>query len=302
MILIVDGNNQAFVSNMSKSLSTGKGFPTQAIHGFFKALGLYNTTFQPKKFIVAWDGGNSDQRMELYPEYKAERKERKKDPMMEKKWEEFLQQAPVIKELLKNLGVIQLQGRGCEADDLIAVTAQSVAEQGQSVVIISSDKDFYQLISPFISIFSPMGTATNRHITNENMQEITGLRPDQWLEFRSMMGDKSDGIPGVNGIGEKTALGIMQKFGNVATFLQAIAEHDYKPSRYEKAFLKEGAGKDYTMSRKMMNLTAGQIAADVSLANMEVHPVDVNAAYSGFLKLEMAEIVANWDNWVKIFC
>lgn len=248
--ILIDGNNQTFVSNMAMSLSNRGGFPTQAIHGFFKSASGYKEDFGATQMIVAWDGEHSPERKRIFPEYKANRKAKKANPEMEIKLAEMRQQIPVIAEICSCLGWTQIVGG--EADDSIAMTANMLSDKGKDVVIVSSDKDFYQLVGAHVSIMNPMSIAEVRHITADNFEAVKGMKPEQWLGYRAMMGDKSDNIPGAAGVGEGTAKKIIEKFGTPENFKDAVESGRHVPSRFEKNLIKGWQG--YELSKCLMDL------------------------------------------------
>ena len=246
MILILDGNNIAFVCNTSQTLSSKKGFPTQAIYGFFESLYHYLDKFSPvDKVMIVFDGGHSIKRKKLYPAYKE--RDKTKD---EEKIKQLHLQMPKIKEMLLCFPIDYFELHNTEADDVIAIFAQETKEQ--DVVIVSSDKDFYQLINEDVSIYNPVSIAKVRYLNSSNFKRVKGLRPCQWLDYRSMTGDKGDNIPGCFGVGEKTALSIMQKFGSYRAFRKAIMDGQYSPNKFERKAFDDL--KSFELSKRLMDL------------------------------------------------
>ena len=161
-------------------------------------------------------------------------------------------QLPNIAIMAFQMGITQAQGAGVEGDDILGLTVKACEDQNQPSVIISGDADFLQLVSPLTSVYSPLQYAKPRHITYENMKDAKGLEPWQWLEYKALLGDKSDDIPGVDGVGKKTALSVLQRFGTVAAFNVAVAESKHKPNAYEKRILNGGAA--FQKAKSLMDL------------------------------------------------
>lgn len=299
MILIIDGNNLAFSSNMITRLHTKEGFPTQAISGFFNSLHAFARDFAPTKVFVAWDGGKSRKRMELCPEYKANREE--KTPQQEMSFEEFKLQTPLIKEALFYLGVYNCVGPGVEGDDLVAMLALSGQKLGLKVVICSSDADFLQLVSPDISVYAINGrgkSKEDRLTTIKNMAAKHGLEPGQWLDYKALLGDSSDNIKGVPGVGEKTAKKLLQTFGSIQNFItDQISEKPTKVGARERKIL------DYTelieRNIKMMDLT--KPAGNFSTVKLLRQKPNHNALRSFFKNYELKSIYLDFNAWLHDF-
>lgn len=169
---------------------------------------------KPTHLIVVWDGGLSGERMELLPEYKAQRPEMPPD---------LRDQLDQICGYLEAAGVAQYRGDGIEADDYIASLARHVAADGWSVVIASSDKDFMQLVSDRIGLLNPndkSGTVWGR----KQVLAKTGIEPGQVLDWLALMGDAVDNIPGVPGVGPKTAADLLKQFNSIEGMAARLGE------------------------------------------------------------------------------
>jgi DNA polymerase-1 len=293
VILAIDGNNVAFVANAISRLSTKNGFPTQGLFGFLKSLHHFASRFKPEKIFVAWDGGRSKRRMEICPEYKENRKE--KTPEQEMMFEELKMQFPVIKEAVLHLGLTSIFGWGVEGDDLIALLARKTAEMGKDIVIVSSDKDFLQLVNPQVSVYSATSRKV-RHITHENMKEVYGLSPEQWLDFRALVGDSSDNIGGVKGVGEKTATDLLNAYGSLENFFEG-APREKKLLKRHRAVLENA--ETIERNRRMMDLKTP--AATFKGVSIERRGPDHSALRSMFLEYELKEFYLNFNGWVSAF-
>lgn len=297
MIFIVDGNNLAFASNMITRLHTKDNFPTQAIKGFFNFLHCYARDFGPKKIFVVWDGGKSKRRLELCPEYKANRM-KEKTPQEKMAWEEFQMQVPLIKKALFDLGVYNCIGGGVEGDDIAAMLALSAERAGEQAIIFSSDADFFQLVSPLVSVHSVLTKKKERHVTIWNMEELCGLQPTQWLEYKALLGDKSDNISGVPGVGEKTAMQVLKTFGSIEAFVDD--QNSDKPTaagKREKAIL-DHLGL-IERNKKMMDLRNPTCTfASIKLLNKAP---DYPALRAFFGKMEMSSFYLQFNSWISAF-
>jgi len=276
MTLVVDGQNIAYAMNMTRELSTSYGMPTHAILGFIRTLGNVCQQFSSRSIFVTWDGGRSKDRTDLYPGYKANRDKLVEDPGWLKKRQDLDKQIDHIRILLQKLGVNQIWGNGVEGDDVIAMIVQSNKKNKKRSVIVSGDKDFLQLVDNDVEFFNPINNGSKaKHVTLGNFKEVMGLEtPGQYLDFKSMVGDKSDGIPGCNGVGEKTAFKIIGEWGSYDAFREEVVNGRYDPPSIEmKAVVDE---KGFRMSKKLMDLNSPMIpvtgANDWMILNGEAYP------------------------------
>lgn len=298
MIFIVDGNNLAFSSNMVCRLHTKDDFPTQAIKGFFNSLQSYAKLFNPTQIYVAWDGGKSKRRMELCPEYKANRA-KEKTPQEEMDFEEFLIQVPEIQRGVFLLGAYNCRGGGVEGDDIIAAIAKMCVRSKKKAVIFSSDADFYQLINEYISVYSVNSRVKGeRHTTLANMEETRGLSPHQWLEYKALLGDKSDNIVGINGIGEVTGQKFMKQFGSLQNFYDDQASD--LPTKISKALGRILENKELVQRNiEMMDLT--DPAGDLTGVKMLRKKTDPNELKAYFKKHELKSFYLDFPTWISHF-
>jgi len=218
-LFLIDGNSlvyRAFFA-LPESIATSKGEPTNAIFGFASMLVKLITEYGVTPTIVAWDAGTSG-RTEAYPQYKAQRQSR--PDLLREQW-------PAFEPLVDAFGYRNARLEGFEADDVIATLAQRAIEQGVSVSIITGDRDAFQLIDEQ-GLVSVMATA--RGITETKLYdraaviERYGIAPEQIPDFYGLKGDTSDNIPGVPGIGEKTAADLLQQFGSLEDLLERTGE------------------------------------------------------------------------------
>jgi DNA polymerase-1 len=217
-LFLLDGHSlsyRAFFA-LPPSLATTSGQVTNAVYGFTSMLIKLLTEERPDLIAVAFDVGKPTARLEKYAEYKAGRPETP---------DEFRQQLGLIVEVLETLRIPVIGIEGHEADDAIATLALRALEQGIEVVIVTADRDFFQLVRPGISVmFNVKGISDIRLYDVDAVSERFGLPPEKYLDYVALKGDASDNIPGVPGVGEKTASKLVQDFGSVEELLQRTDE------------------------------------------------------------------------------
>ena len=229
-LLIVDGHAYAYRAFYAiRELRAPDGKPTNAIYGFVKMLEKMRAAVQPTHLLVVWDGGLSPARVSAWPAYKAQRPEMPAD---------LRPQFDGISAYLAAAGVAEFCEPDCEADDVIASLARREAAAGRMTVIASADKDFMQLVSDRIGLLNP-GDAAGTIWTDENVRAKTGVAPAQVADWLALMGDAVENIPGVPGVGPKTAAKLLQEFGGLAEIYRRLDE--VKPERLRNA-LREAAG------------------------------------------------------------
>jgi len=208
-VLLVDGHHLAYRTFYAlKGLTTSRGEPVQAVYGFAKSL-LKALKEDEDTVIVVFDAKAPSFRHEAYKGYKAGRAPTPED---------FPRQLALIKELVDLLGLARLEVPGYEADDVLASLAKKAEKEGYEVRILTADKDLYQLLSDRIHVLHPEGYL----ITPAWLWEKHGLRPDQWADYRALTGDESDNLPGVKGIGEKTARKLLEEWGSLERLLKNL--------------------------------------------------------------------------------
>jgi DNA polymerase I len=214
-LLIIDGHAYAYRAfHAIRSLRSPTGRPTNAIYGFVKMLAKMRSAIEPTHLIVVWDGGLSAERISVLPEYKAQRPEMPDD---------LKPQLDEIAGYLQAAGIVSFCRAGVEADDYIACVARRAAAAGMTVVIASSDKDFMQLVSARIGLLNP-NDKSETVWTDEQVRARSGVEPSQILDWLSLMGDSVDNIPGVPGVGPKTAAELLKQFGSVAQLYGRLDE------------------------------------------------------------------------------
>lgn len=205
-LVLVDGHAYAYRAfHAIRNLSSPQGEPTNAIFGFIKMVERLRELWKPSHLAVVWDGGLAPERLVDLPEYKAQR-----PPMPES----LGCQINGIIEWLKASGVSSLASEGVEADDWIATLARGLADEIGQVLIASSDKDFMQLIGNRIGLVNPAESVA-RIWNADDVVTKTGVKPEQVVDWLSLIGDTVDNIAGVRGIGPKSAAELLRQFGSI---------------------------------------------------------------------------------------
>ncbi|MFI1091411.1 DNA polymerase I [Streptomyces sp. NPDC020917] len=217
--MLLDGHSlayRAFYALPVENFSTATGQPTNAIYGFTSMLSNTLRDEQPTHLAVAFDVSRKTWRFDEYPEYKATRS---KTP------DEFRSQVGLIGELLDAMGVSRFAVDGFEADDVIATLATQAEELGYEVLIVTGDRDAFQLVSDHVTVLYPTkGVSELTRYTPEKVEEKYGLTPRQYPDFAALRGDPSDNLPGIPGVGEKTAAKWIMQFGSFAELCERVGE------------------------------------------------------------------------------
>ena len=228
--LLVDGFNMAFRAYYAvRELTRLDGFPTNALYGWVRSMWKLTDEQKPNETIVFFDLGGAQAKLELLPEYKANRGETP---------ENFEKQIPIIKELTRAMGFGLYEENGVESDDLLAAYANRVCSEDENarVFIVSADKDFAQSVSDRIHMLLPPPTANPRLgwriLDPEGVVEKFGVATDQIPDYLSLIGDTSDNIPGVPGVGPKTAAKWLNEYRDIDGVIKNV-EH-LKPVRFRE--------------------------------------------------------------------
>jgi DNA polymerase-1 len=218
-LLLLDGHSlayRAFFALPVENFATTTGQPTNAVYGFTAMLINVLRDEQPTHVAVAFDRSEPTFRHEQYVEYKANRRETPED---------FRSQLSLIFEVLDALGIRRLSAPGYEADDIIATLATAAAGDGMDVLIVTGDRDVLQLVSDKVTVLmTRRGITEMTRFTPEVVREKYGLTPDQYPDFAAVRGDPSDNLPGIPGVGEKTATKWIQQFGTLEGLVNRVDE------------------------------------------------------------------------------
>ena len=279
--MVLDGNsiiNRAYYG--VRPLTTRDGFFTHAIFGFLTMLGRLLDEEKPEALCVAFDRREPTFRHLEYEGYKATRHAMP---------EELAMQMPVLKDVLDAMNIPRYELAGFEADDLIGTISRKCESAGWDCVVATGDKDSLQLVTEHTTvklISTRMGQTTTKDMTPESFREVYGFAPIHIVDLKALMGDASDNIPGVPGVGEKTAMALIQKYQSIDEIYRLLPDIEAKPNVIKK--LTEGE----ESARQSFHL-----ATIVTDAPLEFSPQDnlrkapSDALYPLFMKLEFTKLI-----------
>ncbi|HWP56480.1 MAG TPA: DNA polymerase I [Candidatus Acidoferrales bacterium] len=277
-VLLLDGHSLAFRAffALPDTLVTSSGQVTNAVYGFTAMLIKLIADERPRGVIVCFDKGVPKFRLERYTDYKANRVA---TPDI------FRQQLPLIREVLDKLRIPTVELEGYEADDLLATLAKKARAEGDEVVIVTGDRDILQLVRDGVSvIMTRRGISDVTRYDRAAVIERYGVAPEQWTDFVALKGEPSDNLPGVPGIGDKTAAQLVNKYGDIE---QIIARADELPPKI-RAAIKERA------EQLRINKHLGRLLDDVPLeldpASLRLNPWDTEEVRALFSSLEFRSL------------
>ncbi|MED4303972.1 DNA polymerase I [Bacillus licheniformis] len=272
-LVLVDGNSLAYRAFFALPLlSNEKGIHTNAVYGFTTILMKMLEEEKPTHMLVAFDAGKTTFRHKTFKEYKGGRQ---KTPP------ELSEQLPFIRELLDAYKISRYELENYEADDIIGTLAKSAEKDGFEVKIFSGDKDLTQLATEGTTVaITKKGITDVEYYTPEHVREKYGLTPEQIIDMKGLMGDSSDNIPGVPGVGEKTAIKLLKQFHTVEELLSSIDEVSGKKLKEKLEEFKEQA----LMSKELATITT-EAPLEVSLDSLGYEGFDREAVVKIFKDL-----------------
>ena len=284
-LVILDGNsivNRAFYG--IRQLSAPDGTPTNGVYGFLAILRKLIDAEKPDSLCVAFDLKAPTFRHKRYDGYKAQRKGMP---------EELAVQIPILKEVLDEMGILRLELEGYEADDLLGTVGKRCEASGWDCCIVTGDKDSFQLISDATHVChvkSRMGQTETKEYTPELFREEYGFEPVRIIDLKALMGDSSDNIPGVPGVGEKTAMDLVQRYGTLQHIYDKLDELD----------IKEGVRKKLREGRESAELSY-ELATICTAVPIKFEPADAlwhdnykRGLYGLFKKLGFNKFIEKW--------
>ncbi|HEX9124247.1 MAG TPA: DNA polymerase I [Actinomycetota bacterium] len=278
-LFLLDGHSlsyRAFFA-LPQTLATSTGQITNAVYGFTSMLIKLLAEEKPDLIAVAFDIGKPTVRLEKYAEYKAGRPETP---------DEFRQQLGLIVDVLETLHIPVIGVEGHEADDAIATLATRAADRGIEVVIVTADRDFFQLVSPGIRVmFNVKGISEIKLYDEQAVEERFGLPPTKYLEYVALKGDPSDNIPGVPGVGEKTASKLVQDFGSIE---EILAHTDRLKGRLKTSI--EEAGEQLVLNKDLAKLDT-DLDLEVGPEDCLMGEWDMDAVHRLFTSLEFRTLL-----------
>jgi DNA polymerase-1 len=281
-LFLVDGNNLAYRAffALPEELQTTDGQPTNALLGFTNMLFKLLSDYRPRGVAVAWDT-RPVHRKEIDAEYKAERR-----PMPDLLREQF----PHFRPIVEAFGYRNLEFEGWEADDVIATLATQADEAGVKTCVVSTDRDAFQLVSENVCLMmTPRGVADVQVYTPERVEARYGIRPDQIPDFIGLKGDTSDNIPGIPGIGDKTAGQLISQYGSV----EGVVEHAAELSPARSRAIAENA--EQAAASKLLATMRRDLELDVDSADLVLQPPDRSELKEIFRRFEFRGLLSRVD-------
>ncbi len=290
--LLIDGFNLAYRCFFAvPELTRSDGFPTNALHGWLKSLWRLADQEKPAATLVFFDLGGAQDRLALHPEYKAQRDEMP---------EALQKQIEPLKALTRAMGYVGIEQDGVESDDLLASQAVWLAAQGHEVLIVSADKDFAQIVGEHIKILLPPPSANPklgwRLMDKSGVLEKFGVPPAQIADYLALVGDSSDNIPGISGVGPKTAVKWLQEFGGI----EGVIAHaqQLKPERFQEAVRAGADNLRLNLKLTTLNLTLSTVKAEPT----EVRPQELFVLLESLeMKSSLAEARARYEQPELLF-
>src|SRR5881397_353278 len=281
-LFLVDGNNLAYRAffALPEELATSDGFSTNALLGFTNMLFKLLTDYRPRGVAVAWDT-RPVHRAELSEDYKSERR-----PMPDLLREQF----PYFRPIVEAFGYRNLEFQGWEADDVIATLATLADEAGIKTCVVSTDRDAFQLVTENVCLMmTPRGVADVHVYTPERVEARYGVRPDQVPDFIGLKGDTSDNIPGVPGIGDKTAGQLIAQYGS----LESVIEHAEELSPARRKNITEHA--DIARTSKELATMRRDLDIQCDPAELVLNPPDRAELKEIFRRFEFRNLLGRVD-------
>ncbi|HKP76205.1 MAG TPA: DNA polymerase I [Longimicrobiaceae bacterium] len=274
---------RAFFALVSRPLMSGKGENTSAAWGVTKFLIKVIEEHEPDYLGMVFDAGSSDRHV-IYPEYKATR---------QKMPDELAASLPRVRDLVRAFRVPVLELDGYEADDVIGTLSAKAVEQGLEAVIVSGDKDFYQLIRPHVCLLNPgrggPAAMEEEWVDTRNAHERLGVPPERVVDYLGLIGDSSDNVPGVPGIGPKTAIQLIQDYGPIEEIIAHAAE--IKAKRPREAL--EAFSADALLSKRLVTILC-DLPVELDLDALRLGKPDRAALRELFLDLEFHTLIRDY--------
>jgi DNA polymerase-1 len=279
-LYLVDGNSYIYRAyHAIRHLSNSKGFRTNAIFGFTKMLLKLFDDRNPEYVAVALDSKGPTFRHEMYDQYKASR-----PPMPD----DLVEQLPYVKSIITGLGVKTIEMPGYEADDIIGTLVKKAEEKGFKVVVVTGDKDFRQIISEKTSLWDTM---KDKETDLEVLSEEYDLKPSQIIDLMGLSGDSSDNIPGVKGVGEKTALNLIKDFGS----LEGVYEHLEEITKKKLKENLENSHDNAILSKKLVTIDC-DAPVDSEIMDLKINDPASEELSKLFRELEFKGL---WDQFTS---
>lgn len=277
-LILIDGNSIIYRAFFAMPpLTNSRGLHTNAVYGFTNMLLRLIQEEKPSHILVAFDAGKETFRHEGYKEYKGGR---------DKTPHELSEQFPLMRELLESFGIAWFELAGYEADDIIGTLSKQGEESGLQVLVVTGDKDMLQVVSENVKVaLTRKGISEVEPYGPKEIEEKYGLRPEQIIDLKGLMGDASDNIPGVPGIGEKTALKLLHQYGSVE---EVLAHSDELKGKMKENIVNHA--EDARMSKKLATIFQ-EVPIERSWEDMVFAGIQEDKAAPMLRKLEFKSLI-----------
>lgn len=257
-LLLIDSSSYIYRAFFAlPPLTSEKGLPTGAIYGFIRMLLKLLEDFQTDYVVAVFDAKGKTIRHESYQDYKATRRETPND---------LKQQIPYIKQILTLLGIKIVEMEGYEADDIIATLSKEAIKKGFEVIVVSPDKDMMQLVGEGVKVYNPVSEML---YDKTEVYKKYGVEANQFLDYLTLIGDTIDNVPGVKGVGPKTAQQLLTQFGSLEGIMKNIEK---LPQKYRRLF--EGISfEDVEKSRELLKLYTAPL--DIQIESLKRDKADL---------------------------
>ena len=280
-VYLIDGSGYIFRAYYAlRRLSNSKGQPTNAVYNFATMLIRVLKDLDPKYLAIAFDVGGKNFRHDLYDQYKANRPPPPED---------LPPQIPLIHQLVDTFRIPKLMVKGVEADDVLGTAAARARARGFDVVIITGDKDLMQLVDDHVSLLDEMRMERGHEgtrIGREQVKEKFGVEPEYVVDVLALAGDSSDNVPGVKGIGPKTATELVQQYGDLDNVLAHA--HELKASSRREKLIEQA---DMARLSKQLVVIKRDVEMDFDVDNVRYEGADRAAARAFFIEMEFRKLV-----------
>lgn len=285
-VCLIDGSGYIFRAFFaSPKMTNPEGLPVNAVYGFLNMFLSLTANIKCDYCLVLFDAKRQNFRNEFFPEYKATRPELPED---------LKPQFTLIHEVVEALNLQWLQMEGYEADDLIATYTELALKDGKEVTIVSADKDLMQLIRPKVSFYDSM---KNKFFTPEDVKEKFGVYPERVTDVQALAGDSTDNIPGVPGIGLKTAAELINQFGS----LEAVLEHAHEIKQNKRRELLIAHKEDALISQKLVTLKP-DVAVEIPLNKLKCMAPHQDILFNLLDRHAFKSLKNKASNWLKQKC
>ena len=296
-LIVIDGNsilNRAFYGIMgNKMLQTEDGTYTNAVYGFLNIMFKIIDDIKPQYLVVAFDLKAPTKRHLMYKEYKGTRK-----PMPN----ELAQQMPIIKEILTSMNIKIIEKEGYEGDDILGTLSKQAEEAGVNVTILSGDRDTFQLTSDKVTVRIPrtkMGKTENEDYDRNRVIEEYGVEPSLLIEVKGLMGDTSDNIPGIPGVGEKTALNLIKNYKTIENLYKEVESNENLPDIKGKLKEKILGNKDLAFLSKQLGKIDRNAPIEEKIEDLKLQEWNKFEVYNLFKYLKFNRFIERFNMQVE---